>query len=116
MWSSMFPLPNRPRSILLTAESLKDWSWEDEGKPPCFSRSCLCRSSVLKTEASVMASIMPCGKPPDFNSLTLRIKLSKNPVYQSMPGETAAAAAKNFRRVRKTVGDPSTLANAFLRV
>jgi hypothetical protein len=37
---------------------VKDWSWDDEGKPLAFSMSCLCRSSVPKREASVMASRM----------------------------------------------------------
>jgi hypothetical protein len=38
---------------------VKDWSWDDEGRPPLLSLSqCLCRSSVPKREASEMASRM----------------------------------------------------------
>jgi hypothetical protein len=62
-----------------------------------FSMACLCRSGPEK-DASRMD--MPRGKSPDFHSLTLRIELSMNAVYQSMPS-TIAAAANNLRWVER---------------
>jgi hypothetical protein len=65
-------------------------------------------------EKRASRTITPCGESPDYRSLTLRIKLSMNPVYQLMLGKTDAA--KHFRRARQAVDDPSTLTNAVLQV
>jgi hypothetical protein len=95
------PLPNRPLVNFAHCGTLKDWSVGVANR----------KRRPVKWPAEW---IRPCGKSPDCRSLTLRIKLSMNPVYQLMSGKTAAA--KNFRRVRKAAGDPSTLTNAVLRV
>jgi hypothetical protein len=78
-----------------------------------FSMACLCRSRP-EEEASRMDHV-PRGKSPDFHSLTLRIKLSMNAVYQLMPSRKVATA--NSLRGRKAVANPcSGFANAFMAV
>jgi hypothetical protein len=51
--SSMFPSPNRPLVNFAHSGSVNDRRWDNEGK--LFSTSYLCRRSVPKREASVMA-------------------------------------------------------------
>jgi hypothetical protein len=102
-------------AVLLPTHSIVVGNVRSVANPPCLLYVIYAPEQRHENGASEMSNrMMACEKSPDSCSLTLRIKLSMNPVYQLMPGKTAAA--KNFRRVRKTAGDPSTLTNAVLRV
>jgi hypothetical protein len=83
----MFPSPNRRLVNFAHSGFVKDWSKDNEAELPYS----LCRvcSKVAPRKGRPARwpaeSIIPCGKSPDFQSLTLHIKLSMNPVYQLMP-------------------------------
>jgi hypothetical protein len=79
----MFASPNRPLVNFAHSgfcEGLELGRW---GKAYSLSLSHVCAGVVPKRRPAEW--IMPRGKSPDFRSLTLRIKLSMNAVYQLMP-------------------------------